>query len=83
MYRYAFPHAIEEPDVWGVNYTFCDGYSCHAVELPFVFDSAVALGVNISADEQALTETMMRTWGAFAWNAQPNANGLSGACANA
>lgn len=36
VYLYQFDHAPSFP-YWGPNVSFCQGHSCHAADLPFVF----------------------------------------------
>ncbi len=80
VYRYFFDHAIEEPGVWGPNYTMCEGYACHGVELPFVFGTASAFNVSMSADETVLCNAVMTFWGNFVNTGHPAGKTTPGLC---
>ncbi|EGD72819.1 cholinesterase [Salpingoeca rosetta] len=71
VYHYVFDHAWDERGHWGPNYTFCEGHACHAVELPFVFDSAPLCGVNFDAKEKQLTKSLTAYWTNFAKTLAP------------
>jgi carboxylesterase type B len=72
VYRYWFDHAAEEYGAWGPNYTECEGYACHGIELVFVFGTDFAFHISFSADEQVLTTRMMDYWGNFVNTGNPN-----------
>jgi para-nitrobenzyl esterase len=73
VYNYEFNHVGVDTDAWGPDYYFCwYDYVCHASELPFVFDSATVGGYYYTADEQVLSDEMVRYWGNFAHTSDPN-----------
>lgn len=76
VYQYRFDHALSFNGAWGPNYTFCDGYVCHASELPFVFDSATLAGFKPTAEEEVLAKSVMGYWTQFAKTGSPNGLGL-------
>ena len=47
-------------------------YTGHGVELPFVFHTANMGGLNYTADELVLTNTMVEYWTNFAHQGNPN-----------
>eukprot|EP00055_Hartaetosiga_balthica_P006252 m.19384 g.19384 ORF g.19384 m.19384 type:complete len:560 (-) comp5105_c0_seq1:307-1986(-) len=72
VFHYVFDHAWIERGGWGPNYTFCEGYPCHAVELPFVFDSATFVdGFQFTDKEQQLANLVSGFWASFATNDKP------------
>jgi carboxylesterase type B len=61
----------------------CENRTCHASELPFVFDAAdnadvVALNVTFTADELQLIAAFEAYWAAFVITGDPNAHNTTG-----
>eukprot|EP00294_Goniomonas_avonlea_P001276 CAMPEP_0114558856 /NCGR_PEP_ID=MMETSP0114-20121206/10610_1 /TAXON_ID=31324 /ORGANISM="Goniomonas sp, Strain m" /LENGTH=540 /DNA_ID=CAMNT_0001744285 /DNA_START=9 /DNA_END=1631 /DNA_ORIENTATION=- len=75
VYMYQFEHALSW-DAWGPRYPFCDGYVCHASELPFVFGTGAEFW---TAEEAALSEQVIRYWTNFAKSdkGDPNGDGIA------
>jgi carboxylesterase type B len=70
-WTYVFNHSISFTS-WGQNFTFCDGHSCHGVELPFVFHTAPLAGFNYSQSELELADHMVTYWTNFVHTGNPN-----------
>lgn len=70
LWLYVFNHSMSFD--WGKGFEFCNGHSCHGVELPFVFHSASMGGLNYTADELVLTNSMVEYWTTFAHTGNPN-----------
>ncbi|CAI7994480.1 cAMP-regulated D2 protein [Geodia barretti] len=69
-WTYVFNHSISFTS-WGQNFTFCDGHSCHGVELPFVFHTAPLAGFNYSQSELELADHMVTYWTNFVHTGAP------------
>jgi para-nitrobenzyl esterase len=57
--------------------------SCHALEIPFVFDNlhqrGVAMFTGSGEERQAIADVLHQAWASFAHHGDPNAEGLAGA----
>lgn len=57
--------------------------SCHALEIPFVFDNlhqaGVAMFTGTGEERQAMADVLHAAWASFAHHGDPNAEGLTGA----
>jgi len=71
LHLYNFNHSLSFP-FWGSNYSFCDPYTCHGAELPFVFHSAEAMGFEFTSQEENLSNAMIAYWTNFAKTGNPN-----------
>ncbi len=83
--RVAEAQSANQPHTWMYLFTWPtpleDLGSCHAVELPFVFNNLGAQGVSDLLGEdppQELADLMQDTWIAFARNGDPNNDGIPG-----
>ena len=66
-YSYAFGYPLDF-DGWG-NETFCNGHTCHGVELPFLFES---VWMNFTDAGRRVSESMATYWTNFAKSEDPN-----------
>ena len=70
-YAYVFRHPMSfATQFWGADYP-CYNATCHAGELPFVFQSATRLGYSITAAEKVLENKISNFWGAFVHGQAP------------
>lgn len=57
--------------------------SCHALEIPFVFDNLHERGVEMftgsGPERQAIADVLHQAWASFAHHGDPNGEGLAGA----
>jgi carboxylesterase type B len=72
MYRFTRVLSINT-FVWGNDFAYCDAYVCHGEELPVLFNVPQLLGLNFTAGEVALVDSMQRLWSNFAKSLSPNA----------
>jgi acetylcholinesterase/cholinesterase len=73
VYAYLFNH---QPSfkVWGGQDCQTDENVCHGAELPFVFHNADKIGTSFTAEEEALSNTVIDYWVNFATYLNPNGN---------
>lgn len=71
MWLYVFNHSISF-DPWGKEFDYCNGHSCHAIELPFVFHTLNMANFTPTAAEMELATNMTRYWTNFARTGNPN-----------
>ncbi|XP_077866303.1 cAMP-regulated D2 protein-like [Saccoglossus kowalevskii] len=62
IWNYVFDHPFSF-DGWDPELTYCTNYSCHCVELPFLFHSVTLIGLNYSNDEEILAYSLIQYWG--------------------
>lgn len=73
VYLYRFNHALSfAKQSWGPNYQYCDPYTCHGGELPFVFNPVALVGVQFTPQEAKLSAAMQAYWTNFAKTGSPN-----------
>ena len=63
VYYYLFDHVMSfSKGAWGPNYTYCDHYSCHGEELPFVWQTAGLGGLQYTKAELAMSKSIGAAW---------------------
>jgi carboxylesterase type B len=71
VYLYKFDHALSfGKAVWG-NATHCYDETCHAGELPFLFDPMADEHIHLTAQETVLTAAMQSYWANFFYTGNP------------
>ncbi|XP_066269254.1 cAMP-regulated D2 protein-like [Branchiostoma lanceolatum] len=71
VWLYVFDHVWSFEHLWD-HHDYCNGHVCHGEDLPFLFQSPKLIGLNMTADEQVLADTMAYHYGNFAHTGDPN-----------
>lgn len=74
-YVYRFDHVLSFPELfpaYGLP-VVCENRTCHATELPFVFDNKA--NFTFTSDEDAMAEDFLKYWGAFGRSGHVNQGG--------
>lgn len=71
IWLYVFNHSISF-NPWGKEYDYCNGHSCHAIELPFVFHTLNMANFTPTAIEMELATNMTQYWTNFVKTGNPN-----------
>ncbi|XP_070543411.1 cAMP-regulated D2 protein-like [Ptychodera flava] len=72
-WMYIFDHASSF-NGWGQLWSFCDGYPCHGIDLPFLFHTVSRAGYQFTPDEDVLSRSMIYYWSNMAHTGNPNDN---------
>jgi carboxylesterase type B len=72
---YAYEFNENSINVWP-DVVACDGKACHGDDIPFTFHTDTQLGIQFTAEQDALSNAMMGYWSAFAARMNPDVDGL-------
>lgn len=78
IYLYVFNHSWSFYQAWEPDYGFCKGYSCHASELPYLFNTVSLAGYTFTNNETILANSIMQYWGNFVKYSNPNGDFIKG-----
>ncbi len=71
VFLYKFDHPLSfGKEVWG-DATHCYHETCHAGELPFLFDPVADIGIAMTPAEVVLTAAMQAYWANFFYTGDP------------
>ncbi len=78
VHLYKFDHALSfGKAVWGDS-THCYHETCHAGELPFLFNPVADVNISMTPQEQILTAAMQSYWTNFFYTGDPGAGPFAG-----
>ncbi|KAL9644928.1 hypothetical protein ABK040_004422 [Willaertia magna] len=73
VYLYQFNHSLSfGNEAWNPKYPFCIGKVCHGSEMPFLFNSPQFMNIQMTSNEEVLSNSIISYWTNFVQTGNPN-----------